>query len=146
MAKSAASGAKLSRCSEANDYNGAVSLMTGRVAEVIADDAGIQLTGAVPTCRHYRAPGQQPSPGLSLAGIICSHCYWFDFALHHALRERCCVDAPFRRTSGGGRGGGWRGGGGGGFGGGGGVSAASAAAVPAAVGRAAVGSKRGRGI
>jgi len=31
-----------------NDYNGAVSLLTMRVAEVIAQDAGIQLTGSRP--------------------------------------------------------------------------------------------------
>ena len=31
-----------------NDYNGAVSLMTSRVADVIAQDAGIELTGDRP--------------------------------------------------------------------------------------------------
>src|SRR5258708_29724501 len=49
-----------------NDYNGAVNLMTLRVADVIAQDAGIQLTGA-----EAPAPVQdQPtSPGLSPAWI-----------------------------------------------------------------------------
>jgi uncharacterized protein len=31
-----------------NDFNGAISLMTSRVADVIAQDAGVQLTGARP--------------------------------------------------------------------------------------------------
>src|SRR6202034_3641536 len=31
-----------------NDFNGAISLMTTRVADVIAQDAGVQLTGARP--------------------------------------------------------------------------------------------------
>jgi uncharacterized protein len=50
-----------------NDYNGAVSLMTSRVADVIAQDAGVQLTGARP-----RAPtgAHEPNPGLSIAGIV----------------------------------------------------------------------------
>src|SRR5580700_43168 len=49
-----------------NDFNGAVMLMTTRVAEVIAQDAGIQLTGAPqPTPQ-----AQQPSTGLSIGGII----------------------------------------------------------------------------
>jgi uncharacterized protein len=50
-----------------NDYNGAVSLMTMRVADVIAQDAGIQLTGARP-----RAPtvDREPDKGLPIAGIV----------------------------------------------------------------------------
>jgi len=48
------------------DYNGAVSLMTSRVAEVIAQDAGVQLTGARP-----RAPtAEQPDRGMPLGGIV----------------------------------------------------------------------------
>ena len=48
-----------------NDYNGAVSLMTVRVADVIAQDAGIQLTGARP-----RAPTtDEPNTGLSIGWI-----------------------------------------------------------------------------
>jgi uncharacterized protein len=41
--------------------------MTSRVAEVIARDAGVQLTGAQP-----RAPtaAQEPTKGLSIGGII----------------------------------------------------------------------------
>jgi uncharacterized protein len=50
-----------------NDYNGAVSLMTMRVADVIAQDAGIQLTGerpGVPTAAH------EPNTGLPIGGVI----------------------------------------------------------------------------
>jgi|SRR5579863_905695 len=50
-----------------NDYNGAVSLMTSRVADVIAQDAGVQLTGARPSFRTER---QEPNPGMSVAGVI----------------------------------------------------------------------------
>jgi uncharacterized protein len=45
-----------------NDYNGAVSLMTSRVADVIAQDAGIQLTGDRPQVPVQRS---QPDRGLS---------------------------------------------------------------------------------
>jgi uncharacterized protein len=50
------------------NYNDALLLVTSRVAEVIANDAGIQLTNSEP-----RAPTQsepQPSGGLSVGGII----------------------------------------------------------------------------
>ena len=49
-------------------YNQALLLVTSRVAQVIADDAGVQLTNAMP-----RAPAQpvgQPDTGLSLGAII----------------------------------------------------------------------------
>jgi len=50
-----------------NDFNGAVALLTMRVADVIAQDAGIQLTGARP-----RAPtvAREPDKGLSVVGIV----------------------------------------------------------------------------
>jgi uncharacterized protein len=49
------------------DYNQALQLVTDRVAQVIADDAGIQLTNAEPLVpvRH-----RQPEGGLSLGGVI----------------------------------------------------------------------------
>src|ERR1700722_938042 len=50
-----------------NDYNGAVSLITMRVADTIAQDAGIQLTGALSRAPTARA---EPSKGLSIGGII----------------------------------------------------------------------------
>ena len=46
-----------------NDYNGAVLLLTSRVANVIAQDAGVQLTGA-----QARAP--TPPMGISAGGIL----------------------------------------------------------------------------
>jgi uncharacterized protein len=98
-----------------NDFNGAVSLMTMRVAEVIAQDAGIQLTGAQP-----RAPTavQEPSTRLSIGGIIAL-----------IIIVLIVLFTPLGRLllfglllgggggSGGGFGGGGFGGGGGGFGG-----------------------------
>ncbi len=102
------------------DYSGAVRLVTLRVADVIAKDAGIQLTGAqLPRSRAL------PGPGISAAGI-----FWIILIIIIVLAT------PLRKLlfwwllfSGGPRwGGGYRGGsswgggswGGGGFGGGGG--------------------------
>src|SRR6201994_1778208 len=56
-----------------NDYNGAIALMTSRVADVIAQDAGIELTGARP--QISAPPRAQPDSGLSgkqllILGII----------------------------------------------------------------------------
>ena len=95
-----------------NDFNGAVSLLTMRVAEVIAQDAGIQLTGSRP-----RAPAEQtPNKGMSAVGIIVLIIIFL-----------ILVSTPFGRLllfsmllggrGGGGGGGGFGGGGGGGFGG-----------------------------
>jgi uncharacterized protein len=50
-----------------NDYNGAVSLMTSRVADVIAQDAGIQLTGDRPQLPVQRV---QPDAGMSGKQIL----------------------------------------------------------------------------
>jgi uncharacterized protein len=94
-----------------NDYNGAVSLLTMRVADVIAQDAGIQLTGARPPAPTTR---QQPDKGLSIGGIIIL-----------VIIFLILISTPFGRLllfsmllggRGGGGGGGF-GGGGGGFGG-----------------------------
>jgi uncharacterized protein len=92
-----------------NDYSGAVSLMTVRVADVIAQDAGIQLTGARPSAPTV---AREPSPGLSIAGIVIL-----------VIIGLILLSTPFGRLLLwslllGGRGGGY--GGGGGFGGGGG--------------------------
>jgi uncharacterized protein len=93
-----------------NDYNRAILLMTSRVAQVIAQDAGIQLTGA-----QTRAPtaAQEPSKGLSIGGILAL-----------IIIGLIVLFTPLGRLllwglllGGGGRGGGF---GGGGFGGGGG--------------------------
>ena len=51
-----------------NNYNGAVSLLVLRVADVIAQDAGIQLTGARPNTSVERQ--EEPESGPSAAKII----------------------------------------------------------------------------
>ncbi len=99
------------------DYGGAVSLMTSRVADVIAQDAGIELTGARP--QFSTQPRGEPDAGLSgkqllILGIILL------IVLLTPLRKVLFWMLLFG-GGGGGRGyggGGW--GGGGGFGGGGG--------------------------
>ncbi|GAC1509981.1 MAG: hypothetical protein NVS1B11_15880 [Terriglobales bacterium] len=97
-----------------NDYNGAISLMTMRVADVIAQDAGVQLIGARP-----EIPQQEPvSRGPSMARIIV-----------YIIIGLIILLSPMGRLLLwgmllGGGGGGYRGGGGfggGGFGGGGGA-------------------------
>lgn len=100
-----------------NDYNGAVSLMTSRVADVIAQDAGIQLTGDRPQLPVQRG---QPDAGLSgkqllILGVIIL------IVLLTPLRKILFWMLLSGMGGGGGRGG-YGGGysGGGGFGGGGG--------------------------
>jgi uncharacterized protein len=94
-----------------NDYDGAVALMTMRVADVIAQDAGIQLTGSHPVAPAER---EEPNKGMSVVGIIVLVVIFL-----------ILVSTPFGRLllfsmllggRGGGGGGGF-GGGGGGFGG-----------------------------
>jgi uncharacterized protein len=98
-----------------NDFNAAVNLWTMRVADVIARDAGIQLTGA-------QAPApvtEQPSPGIPLAGIVFLVILGVIVLLTPPLRRALFWMLLFNSGFGGrGGGGGW--GGGGGFGGGGG--------------------------
>ena len=97
-----------------NDYNGAVSLLTMRVADVIAQDAGVQLTGARPSIPTARP---EPDKGLSVGGVVVLLIIFL-----------ILVSTPFGRLllfsmllggrgGGGGYGGGGFGGGGGGFGG-----------------------------
>jgi uncharacterized protein len=98
-----------------NDYNAAVSLMVLRVADVIAQDAGVQLTGAgaAPPPARRENPGGGPSALKIVIFIV--------------IGIIVLVTPPLRRllfwflVFGGGRGGGYGGGGfgGGGFGGGG---------------------------
>jgi uncharacterized protein len=103
-----------------NDYDGAVSLMVSRVAAVIAQDAGMQLTGMRPVAPPITP--QERDQGLSAGWVVIL-----------ILVFLVMVATPFGRTlllwmflsGGGGRrggsfgGGGWGGGGGfGGFGGG----------------------------
>src|SRR5215469_11433915 len=101
-----------------NDYNGAVRLVTLRVADVIASDAGIQLTGGA-----AQAPtsGRSPSGGISLSGIVLLILLLI-IVLATPLRSLLWL-LLFSNPGGGYRGGGWGGGGFGGFGGfGGGMS------------------------
>ena len=51
-----------------DNYNQALLLVTSRIAEVIAIDAGIQLTGSQP--RAPTQPERPPGVGMSIAGVI----------------------------------------------------------------------------
>jgi uncharacterized protein len=97
-----------------SDYNGAVSLMTARVADVIAQDAGIQLTNNPQFQTH---PREQPQAGFSAGNVII-----LVIVLIIVLATPLRSILFWMLLSGGGRGGGFGGGGwgGGGFGGGGG--------------------------
>ena len=98
-----------------NDYDGAIKLMTLRAANVIAQDAGVQLTGA-------SQPAPNPDNGLSPRAI-----FWIIvviiIVLATPLRKVLFWWLLFSNLGGGsrgswGRGGGWGGGGFGGVGGG----------------------------
>ena len=96
-----------------NDYGGAVSLMTSRVADVIAQDAGIELTGSrpqIPVAPEGRPQKQLSGKQILILGIVLL------IVLLTPLRKVLFWMLLF--GAGGGGGGGY--GGGGGFGGGGG--------------------------
>jgi uncharacterized protein len=98
-----------------NDYNGAVLLMTSRVADVIALDAGIELTGARPQlAAQPRVPPVRQLSGkqLLILGVILL------LVLLTPLRKLLFYFLLFGGGGGGYGGGGYSGGGG--FGGGGG--------------------------
>jgi uncharacterized protein len=97
-----------------NDYSGAALLMTSRVADVIAQDAGVQLTGS-----HPPAPTGQAEPGSGMsAGGIAILIIVVLLVLLTPLRNVLFWLLLFGgRGGGGGWGGGGFGGGGGGFGG-----------------------------
>jgi uncharacterized protein len=101
-----------------NDYSGAVRLVTLRVADVIANDAGIRLTGA----EHPATRRQFPSGRISVGGIVLI-IFVLIIVLSTPLRGLLWV-LLFSNLGGGYRGGNrdgnWGGGGWGGFGGGGG--------------------------
>ncbi len=99
-----------------NDYGGAVSLMTSRVADVIAQDAGIQLAGARPQIPAETR--EEPSMGLPVGAILLI----FIVILAVPPLRRLLFWMLLLGAGGGYRGGGYAGGGwsGGGFGGGGG--------------------------
>lgn len=101
----------------AGNYGGALSLATNRVAQTIAEDAGVKLTGMTVRPRRKRGSSGIP-PWLILLIFILFPVFG------SILRALGLVKAPRRRGywGGGGFGGGFGGGGfsGGGFGGGGG--------------------------
>jgi uncharacterized protein len=102
-----------------SNYSGAVLLMTSRVADVIAQDAGVTLTGARPEISEQ--PQQQPGTGLSPRGLLLLVIVILLVLFIPPLRRILFWMILF--GGGGGGGGGYRGGGyggGGGFGGGGG--------------------------
>jgi uncharacterized protein len=97
-----------------NDFNGAVSLLTMRVADVIAQDAGIQLTGSRPRAPTER---QEPDKGLSIFGIIVLVIIFLILVSTRFGRLLLFSMLLGGRGGGGYSGGGGFGGGGGGFGG-----------------------------
>lgn len=99
-----------------NDYGGAVSLMTSRVADVIAQDAGIELTGSrpqIPVAPEGRPQKQLSGKQILILGIVLL------IVLLTPLRKVLFWMLLFGAGGGGGGGygGGGFGGGGGGFGG-----------------------------
>lgn len=100
----------------ASDYNGALSLVTHRVADVIAQDAGIQLTG--PQAPAPVEPATQPDSGISGTTIIILIIVFIIVMATRPLRNILFALLFSSMMGGGGRSGGsW---GGGGFGGSGG--------------------------
>jgi uncharacterized protein len=96
------------------DYNSALLLVVTRVAETIAQDAGIQLTGA----EAPRPPPQEaPNQGLSAGGIVIVIIIIL-LVLFTPLRNILFWMLLFGGGGGGYGGGGWSGGGFGGGGGG----------------------------
>ena len=101
-----------------NNYNGAVVLMTSRVADVIGQYAGITLTGTLPEVQGQ--PPQETRRGLSPGGILVLVIIFLIVMFVPPLRRMLFWLLLFSSSGGGGgyRGGGYSGGGG--FGGGGG--------------------------
>jgi len=74
-----------------NDYAGALLLMTSRVAEVIAKDAGVELTGA----RAEAPPQQQPSqPPSAFRILFIIFIYIFDRDTIAIARDLSWVNRP----------------------------------------------------
>lgn len=97
-----------------NNYSGAVLMMTSRAADIIAQDAGVQLTGLQPAPPE---PQAQPSQGMSAGGVVLVIIVIL-IVLFTPLRNVLFWFLLFGGGGGGGyRGGGSFGGGGGGFGG-----------------------------
>jgi len=101
---------------QSGDYSGALLLVTSRVVDVIAQDAGVQLTNSMP--RAPTRPEPEPRQGLSLGGIIFIAIVII-IVLATPLRGILfwLILSQLSDGRGGGWGGGGFGGGGGGFGG-----------------------------
>ena len=97
------------------DYNSALTLVFGRVAQTIAADANIQLTDVGPLPRAPTRTNDEPQ-GFTLGQIIFGIIV---IIIILATPLRGILFWMLLSGMGGGRGGGWSGGGGGGFGGGG---------------------------
>lgn len=106
-----------------SDYNGALLLLTSRIADVIAQDAGVQIDMVRPAAPavQYREPDKQLSPGAIIAIIIAIIIILLVPPLRRILFWFLIFGGGGRGgggySSGGGWGGGGFGGGGGGFGG-----------------------------
>jgi uncharacterized protein len=102
---------------QSENYSQALLLVTSRVAQVIATDAGIQLANSPPPAPE---PVRQPSRGMSFGGVVVVIIIIL-IVLFTPLRS-VLFWMLFSNMFGGGGGGNWGGGGGGfgGFGGGGG--------------------------
>lgn len=103
------------------DYNQGLLLVTARVAEVIATDAGIELTGMHPPARARPVRRPHNGGGISLGGIVL---LVIILLIVMATPLRSILFWILFSSMFGGRGG-WGGGGYGGFGGGGGWSGGS---------------------
>jgi uncharacterized protein len=99
-----------------NNYSAAVSLLTTRIAQTIAEDANVTLTGVQQLPRHRR----QGSPDKSLLAVLAPFIpiLLIFFIISMLNRGRGGRGGGYWMGGGYG-GGGWGGGGGGGFGGGG---------------------------
>jgi len=102
----------------ANDYDGAVTQITWSVANTIATDANVQLTGTPPPRAPRQRQGNSPS-GFAIALFI----FFLLLRLSAFRRMPLLMLGGWGGGGWGGGGSGWSGGGGGGFGGfGGGMS------------------------
>jgi uncharacterized protein len=102
-----------------DDYNGAVLLMTSRVAEVIAQDAGIQLEGPRPPAPQAGRDESDQGPSLGWIAILAVIIIILIMTrLGRLLLGWFFLSGGGRGWGGGGFGGGGGGGGFGGFGGG----------------------------
>lgn len=113
-----------------NNYDAAVLLMTRRVADVIAADRGVTLSGTSPVAPRAPSEGLPDSVGSIITLIVCIFVFggffgpilWAIFGRSGSTgrRGRWLGGPPTGGWGGGGFGGGWSGGGLGGGGGGGG--------------------------